>query len=248
MACCRRRAESSPRPRPARGSRARPRRRRGRSGRGRDGAGGFGGRRREQPTRRRARRARRIGAGCACPRRPRWDCRFRGVRICALGDLLLDVIVRVAEPIVPGADAVATTRTGAGGQAANVAAWAVALGAEARFVGKRGADSAGELVTAELEGRGVEVRGPVAGGSNGVVVSLVDAAGERTMLSDRGVAPKLEPSELEPSWFADCDWLHLTGYSLLLSPMAQAAEAAASMRGGRLSVDLSSWTAIRDGL
>jgi ribokinase len=170
------------------------------------------------------------------------------VRICALGDLLLDVIVRVAEPIVPGADAVATTRTGAGGQAANVAAWAVALGASGRFVGKRGCDAAAGLVAAELEERGVEVRGPVVDGSNGIVVSLVDGAGERTMLSDRGVAPELAPGELDPSWFADCDWLHLTGYSLLRSPIAEAAEAAASMRGGKLSVDLSSWTAIRDGL
>jgi len=92
------------------------------------------------------------------------------VRICALGDLLLDVIVRVAEPIVPGADAVATTRTGAGGQAANVAAWAVALGASGRFVGKRGCDAAAGLVAAELEERGVEVRGPVADGSNGIEI------------------------------------------------------------------------------
>ena len=168
------------------------------------------------------------------------------MRICSLGDVLLDVIVRLAEPIEPGADATATTRAGAGGQAANVAAWAVELGAEARFVGKRGADAAGELVAAELDRRGVEVRGPVAKGRNGVVVSLVDASGERTMLSDRGVAPELHPDELEPQWFADCDWLHLTGYSLLRSPIAEAAVAAAGMRGGRLSVDLSSWTAMRD--
>ena len=170
------------------------------------------------------------------------------MRICALGDLLLDVIVRVSEPVVPGADAVATTRTGAGGQAANVAAWAVALGAEGRFVGKRGADATGELVAAELEARGVDVCGPIAEGTNGVVVSLVDGAGERTMLSDRGVAPDLAPGELDPSWFADCDWLHVTGYSLLRSPIAEAAEAAAALRGGKLSVDLSSWTAIGDGL
>ena len=168
------------------------------------------------------------------------------MRICALGDLLLDVIVRVSEPIVPGADSAATTRIGAGGQAANVAAWAVELGAEGRFVGKRAADAAGEFVAAELEARGVEVRGPVEPGGSGVVVSLVDASGERTMLSDRGVAPDLRPDELEPAWLAGCDWLHLTGYSLLRSPIAEAAEAAVAACDGRLSVDLSSWTAIRD--
>jgi ribokinase len=168
------------------------------------------------------------------------------VRICALGDLLLDVIVRLREPLSPGADALAETRVGAGGQAANVAAWAVELGAQGRFVGKRGDDAAGRLVSAELERRGVEVVGPLAAERNGVVVSLVAPGGDRTMASDRSVAPTLRPDELDAAWFAGCDWLHLTGYSLLESPIAEAAEAAAGLCGGRLSVDLSSWTAIRE--
>ena len=46
------------------------------------------------------------------------------MRLCTLGDLLLDVTVRLAGPLNPGADARAATRLGAGGQAANVAAWA----------------------------------------------------------------------------------------------------------------------------
>jgi sugar/nucleoside kinase (ribokinase family) len=165
------------------------------------------------------------------------------VRICTLGDLLLDVIVRLDEPLAPGADARAETRVGAGGQAANVAAWAVELGAQARFVGKRGGDEAGALAATELERRGVEVAGPVTDERNGVVVSLVEPDGDRTMASDRGPAPGLRPDELDRSWF-DCDWLHLAGYSLLASPIAEAAEAAAGLRSGRLSVDLSSWTAI----
>src|SRR5439155_1595893 len=112
----------------------------------------------------------------------------------------------------------ALKRLGAGGQAANVAAWAVELGAEARFVGKRGGDEAGRLAAAELEQRGVEVAGPVAPERNGVVVSLVEPGGDRTMASDRGVAPSLRAEELDPAWFADSDWLHLAGYSLLASP------------------------------
>ena len=168
------------------------------------------------------------------------------MRICALGDLLLDVIVRLEEPLEPGADARAETRLVAGGQAANVAAWAVELGAQGRFVGKRGDDEAGRLAAAELARRGVELMGPVAAARNGVVVSLVEPSGDRTMASDRGVAPTLRPDELEPAWFAGCDWLHLTGYSLLVSPIAETAEAAAALRSGRLSVDLSSWTAIAE--
>ena len=99
----------------------------------------------------------------------------------ALGDLLLDVIVRLESPLEAGADSHAVTRAGAGGQAANVAAWAVELGAQARFVGKRADDAAGRLVAEELEGRGVEVLGPAVGGRNGVVVSMVGSNGVRTM-------------------------------------------------------------------
>ena len=93
------------------------------------------------------------------------------MRICTLGDLLLDVIVRLEEPLSRGADAVARTRSGAGGQAANVSAWVAELGADARFVGKRGNDTAGALVAQELEERGVELCGPVVEGPTAKVVA-----------------------------------------------------------------------------
>jgi ribokinase len=167
------------------------------------------------------------------------------MRLVCLGDLLLDVIVRLQEPLARGlrADAAAVTHVGPGGQAANVAAWAAALGAEARFVGKRGDDDAGRLAAAGLRGRGVDLVGPVVDGRNGVVVSLVSPDGDRTMASDRGVAPELRADELEAAWFDGCDHLHLSGYSLLRSPIAEAALAAAAL-APRVSVDLSSWSVI----
>jgi len=168
------------------------------------------------------------------------------VLVTTLGDLVLDVIVRLDDALVAGDDRPATTRAGAGGQAANVAAWVVETGGTARFVGKRGADAAGELVARELGARGVEVCGPVTA-RTGIVVSIA-AAGERTMASDRGSAPGLTSAELEPAWF-DCDVLHLSGYSLHREPIASAAMRAAELarsRGARLSVDLSTWTGIDD--
>jgi sugar/nucleoside kinase (ribokinase family) len=152
------------------------------------------------------------------------------------------VIVQLDGPLVPGDDQVATTRTGAGGQAANVAAWARALGAEARLVARRGDDAAGELVARELAGLGVELVGP-AGGRNGVVVSLA-SDGDRTMASDRGASPDLHPDDLDETWF-DCDVLHVSGYSLLREPIGAAAVRAAQLargRGARVSLDLSTWS------
>src|SRR5439155_3189753 len=113
-------------------------------------------------------------------------------------------------------------------------------------VSKRGEDLAGDLVTAELRARRVDVVGPVAG-RNGIVVSLVGVDGERTMASDRGVAPELAPADLEPAWFA-CDCLHISGYALLATPIDGAALRAAELargNGARVSVDLSAWTRIR---
>ncbi|HEV8461808.1 MAG TPA: carbohydrate kinase family protein [Gaiellaceae bacterium] len=168
------------------------------------------------------------------------------MRITTVGDLLLDVIVRLDDPLVPGDDQLAQTRATAGGQAANVAAWAAELGAEARFVGRRGADAAGELVTRELGERGVEVAGP-ASGRTGIVVSIA-SEGDRTMASDRGSAPDLAPGDLDPAWF-DCDVLHISGYSLLREPIAFAAVAAAGLARGNgavVAVDVSTWTLVDD--
>ena len=163
--------------------------------------------------------------------------------ICTIGDLLLDVIVRLDQPIATDTDAYGRTHVGAGGQAANVAAWVAALGGRARFVGKRARDRSGELVAEELRDRGVEIAGPEVERGTGTVVSIATPDGKRTMLTDRGVAPELEPTELDAAWLAGCEWLHVPGYSVARSPIAETAVVAARI-APRVSVDLSSTGAI----
>ena len=169
--------------------------------------------------------------------------------ICCLGDLVLDVIVRLGQPLATGADATSQIELSPGGQAANVAAWVAALGGRSRFVGKRGADAAGTLAASRLQALGVELVGPVEPEGNGIIVSLVHPSGERTMCSDRGVAPDLRPEDVEAAWLHGCDHLHISGYALLREPVRFAAAAAvteARSAGARVSIDLSSWSAIRD--
>jgi ribokinase len=165
--------------------------------------------------------------------------------VCALGDLLLDVIVRLEGPIEPDTDTYGRTSVGAGGQAANVAAWAAALGGRGRLIAKRGRDVAGRVAAGELRARGVEVAGPEVERGTGTVVSLATPDGKRSMLSDRGVSPELSAGELDPSWLDGCDWLHVPGYSLVRSPIAEAA-LAASRLAARVSLDLSSTAAVRE--
>ncbi|MDQ3866297.1 MAG: carbohydrate kinase family protein [Actinomycetota bacterium] len=168
--------------------------------------------------------------------------------ICALGDLLLDVIVRVDGPIAADTDTYGRTAVAPGGQAANVAAWVAALGGEARFAGKRARDPAGRIVAETLAGRGVDVVGPEVAAGTGTVVSLAGTDGGRTMLTDRGVAPDLRADELDPGWFA-CRFLHVPSYSLVRSPIREAALEAvriARTSGASVSVDLSSTRSIRE--
>jgi len=165
--------------------------------------------------------------------------------ICAVGDLLLDVIVRLDEPIAADTDTYGRTSVGAGGQAANVAAWAAELGGRGRFIGKRARDPAGRILAAELAARGVELAGPEVESGTGTVVSIAGTDGSRSMLSDRGIATELAAEEVDAGWLEDCDWLHVPGYSLVRHPLAAAATRAAEL-AGRVSVDASSVAAIEE--
>ena len=78
------------------------------------------------------------------------------------------------------------------------------------------------------------------------MVSVVHG-GDRSLASDRGVAPSFAPAELDGSWVA-CDVLHLSGYALLREPIAATAALAARLareQGARISVDVAAWTEIR---
>jgi sugar/nucleoside kinase (ribokinase family) len=166
--------------------------------------------------------------------------------VCALGDLLLDVVVRPEAPLVEGGDIRAAISVVPGGQAANVAVWARALGGRGRVLAKHADDVAGRLAREALTGLQVEICGPVVAGRGGVVVSLVADDGERTMASDRGVASSLLATELDASWLA-CDHLHVSGYVLATDSgrrtAARAVELARAV-GARVSVDLAAATMI----
>src|SRR5690349_19903037 len=159
--------------------------------------------------------------------------------ICTIGDLVSEVSVQPDRPLAPDSDTPATIRYTGGDQASNVAAWAGALGASHRLVCKRGTDTSSDLAAAELRRYGVAICGPVVTGRGGVVVSMRDQLSSRTMASDRGVSSLLDTTELDPSWIASCDVLHVSGYCLMAEPMAEAAVYAAS-HARRVTVDLAS--------
>ena len=71
-----------------------------------------------------------------------------------------------------------------------------------------------------------------AAGRTGAIVILVDAVGERTMITDRGAAAELGP--IDPAWLPDAEWVHLPLYGFAAAgSRAALLEAARSSCGAR---------------
>ncbi|MDP9133367.1 MAG: PfkB family carbohydrate kinase, partial [Actinomycetota bacterium] len=129
------------------------------------------------------------------------------IRVVVVGDAVLDVVARPASPIRPGADVRAHIRVGTGGQGANLAVRLARLGGlSVELVCGLGPDPAAEIVLDALKAEGVTVS-PVAVDATGSVVILVDAAGERTMLSQRATFGSAAPARLRH----DADWIVVSG-------------------------------------
>ncbi len=162
-----------------------------------------------------------------------------------IGDLVADLIVLGGSMLERGTDNPAEVRLTRGGSAANVAV-AASRRHPVRFIGRVGEDTLGRTLVRELEEAGVDAR-VQRGGRTGAIVILVDAVGERTMITDRGAAAELEP--VDPSWLAAAEWVHLPLYGFA-APMSRAAllEAARVLagKGVPVSLDLSSVATMRE--
>lgn len=165
-------------------------------------------------------------------------------RIVVMGDLMVDVLVRLSCPLAPGSDAPAVIRFHGGGSAANTAAWLAAAGAETVLVGRVGDDERGRGAREELRAAGVDTR--LAADPElptGTCVVLVGPDGERTMAPDPGANDALSETDLADELLARGDHLHVAGYALLRPgsrPAARAAIARARESGMSVSVDPSS--------
>jgi sugar/nucleoside kinase (ribokinase family) len=137
-------------------------------------------------------------------------------RLLCVGDLNADVTITARGGISVGSDTPGTVVMSGGGSAANVAAWATAADLVARFVGVVGDDPLGEFLVDELAGHGVEVRAIRRPGVvSRAIAAIVEADGNRSMVSALDPATVLVGDDIVPSWFDDVDWVHLTAYTYL---------------------------------
>ena len=170
--------------------------------------------------------------------------------LCTIGDLIEDVVVwlngELKNQINIGSDSDSVIVRTRGGSAANVAMFGALTGTPSRFIGQVGNDNLGEQLCTSLRQSGVDVC-TVAEGRTGSIVVLVQPSGERTFLTDRGVASQL--SVFDASHLADVSIVHVPTYSLAHDPLATTAIQyirAARAAGALISVDASSTSVLRD--
>ena len=166
-----------------------------------------------------------------------------GTRIVCLGDLMVDVLTCLTEPLHVGSDTPAQVQWTGGGSAANTAAWLADLGAPAVFVGRAGADVPGQASIDALRGCGVDVRVVQdAELPTGTCVVLVDTSGERTMVPSPGANGSLEPADVDAVELTAADHLHVSGYALFGGARAATLHAldVARQRGATVSVGAAS--------
>jgi ribokinase len=165
-----------------------------------------------------------------------------------VGDLMVDVAVE-APALARGGDVAGAVRLGAGGSAANVAAWAVAAGGRARLVAGRGDDLAGRLLAAALKERGIGLHPARAARAATGAMLVVMEAGERSFVADPGANLYLAEGEVAGG-LDGAGAVFVSGYPLL-RPATRAAAMAAAGAAGRAGVpavvDAASWPLLVDG-
>jgi sugar/nucleoside kinase (ribokinase family) len=133
-------------------------------------------------------------------------------RILVVGDTITDIIVMPEGPMVRGSDRRAIIRMKPGGSAANHAVWLGSLGMDVTFVSRvAAADLAGSLSYFKARGVNALLNGDPDLPS-GVLISIVDADGERSFLTDRGANLNLSAADLPVSLLDGVTQLVVSGY------------------------------------
>ncbi|MEM7345234.1 MAG: carbohydrate kinase family protein [Chloroflexota bacterium] len=138
--------------------------------------------------------------------------------IVIIGDVNVDVNFSIPAYPMPGNEAIATTvQMHTGGSSVNTAIALSKMDMDVGFIGRIGQDTLAKQVLSDLTSAGVDCThiqvDPKV--STGLIFIAVTADGERTMFAARGANAFTDPTAIDPAYFSDCRWIHLSGYSFL---------------------------------
>ena len=135
-------------------------------------------------------------------------------KVLCIGDVMLDVVVKLQGAINYGEDTASKITTHGGGAAGNVASWIAHTGTHATIVARVGNDSAGSALISEFDDLKVDYSSLIkTSDATGVVVVLVDQKGERTMFPETGANAGLTLADMPP--LAGFNAAYVSGYALL---------------------------------
>lgn len=138
-----------------------------------------------------------------------------GPQLIHLGNAVVDLVVTVPHVPERGGDVIAYGATSHVGGGFTVMAAAARHGLPVVYAGMHGSGQYAEVARAAMRQEGVTIlQPPVPELDTGVVLTFVDAAGERTFVTLPGAESQLTPSALGRVTARPDDLLYVTGYSL----------------------------------
>jgi sugar/nucleoside kinase (ribokinase family) len=134
----------------------------------------------------------------------------------SFGGLLADLVVTVEAVPARGEDTLGRDFTQAVGGGFAVLAAAARLGTPTALAGVLGDDAIADAARRALAAEGVDLLLPEPrAGASGVCLVLVDAAGERTMVTVQGVESRVQSEDFDAVAPAPGDVVYINGYELL---------------------------------
>lgn len=133
-----------------------------------------------------------------------------------------------------------------GGSAGNVILALAHLQRGAGYVGCVGDDANGRFFADTFRGAGAETRLRTSHRPTGTANTFITPDGERTFGTYLGAALDLKVEDIIPELFEGYDLLHIEGYLIQSPGLLEAICRVAKQKGMMLSIDLASYTVVRD--
>lgn len=131
-----------------------------------------------------------------------------------------------------------------GGAACNTIVGGACLGGQARFIGKRGNDDAGQTFENALIQSGVEPMLSDSDAPTGKVLSVITPDAQRSMFTFLGASTEMTPASITAELFEDTAIAMIEGYLLFNRELMIAALKAAKEAGALVALDLASFEVV----
>jgi ribokinase len=172
--------------------------------------------------------------------------------IIVMGDINVDVVFTIPAYPLPGTEAIASSvQIHTGGSAVNTAIALAKMDMDVGFIGRVGSGPLADQILADLSEAKVDCSqvqvDPKIG--TGIIFIAVTEDGERTMFASRGANAYTQANAIDPDYFINCRWIHLSGYSFLAHYQYQTIltvlDVAENLPYTRVSLDIGTEPALR---